>query len=161
MTHTYTKRKRERKRRKVTLFTALQCQCIDATATVVVVVIVVVVWRPPESIVSSLNLLSFPLFSAVPFFPFRYSARNPRVGFAEPGKYAPDKGNPPAVEFLSLSLSLSLSFSLQRLPEALATIISFRRRTCRFYRRGGISIPSTGRRAGKCPADFSIGLSAE
>jgi len=164
-------REKKRERERERLFTALQCQCIGATAMVVVVVIVVVVWRPPESIVSSLNLLSFPLFSAVPFFPFRYSARNPRVGFAEPGKYAPDKGNPPAVEFLSLPLSLSLSlspllslslsFSLQRLPKALATIISFRRRTWRFYRRGGISIPSTGRRAGKCPADFSIGLSAE
>lgn len=133
--------------------------------------VVVVVWRPPESLVSTLNLLSFPLFSL--FFPSRYNARNPGVGFAGPGKYAPDKGDPPAVEslfrsrplFLSLSIFLSpsfyLSFSLQRLPEAPVTTVSFRRRTCRFYRRGGIPVPFTGRRAGKWPTDFSIGLSAE
>lgn len=55
-------------------------------------------------------LLSFPFFSlSFFFFSSRYSARNPGVGFAGPGKYASDKGDPPAVESLSAAITRRLS----------------------------------------------------
>lgn len=106
------------------------------------------------------------------FFPLATTRGIPGWDLQDPANMRPIKATRPRLNLsFALSFALSLSvylssslffpLSLWRLPEAPVTTVSFRRRTCRFYRRGGIPVPSTGRRAGKCPADFSIGLSAE
>jgi len=94
-THTHT-RARAREGSAAVLMAALRgssvCWCVATTRW----------WscgaRP--SPVSTLLLLPFPLFSRSFFSLSLQRARNPGVGSARPGKYAPDKGDPPAVESL-------------------------------------------------------------
>lgn len=129
---------------------ASRCQCDGATAMMVVVA--AVVWRPPSSPVSTPDPPLFPVLLPPSFFFSRYSARNPGVGFAGPGKYASDKGDPPAVESLSAAITRG-SRDDRILPAANLPVLP--------SLWDPHSIHTGRRRAGKCAADFSIGLSAE
>lgn len=76
-------------------------------------VMVVVVWRPPESLVSTLNLLSFPLFSLSLFFPLATTRGIPGWDLQDPANMRPIKATRPRSNLsFSLSFALSPSFSI-------------------------------------------------